>query len=223
MPIILHPDPHLADAMSFRKAIDEIWHSKKKWITGIWAPGSEAEGVVMKWYGISLFHWAKKSKAYKEFGHEKENFPEETESIKMEETMTTETTRRKTFGPLQFEYGGEIFGIEFMRFRKEIPDHAWNPKKMSLVGARPKTSPYTKVNVLKLRPGDEPNEVYRTFTVGCYHRDQFTLEDGHRAALRMALKANSDKLFTAAVFRCYFGRTLLQELTPSVDTVSETS
>lgn len=100
---------------------------------------------------------------------------------------------------MQFEWNGRPYVLEFERQYRE--------------GFKTRY-PYTTARVLEIINPQE-TKVVREYSVGCHFKDQFTYEDGRRAALRMALfddpraKKNPmalDKGLKTAAWDAYFKR-----------------
>lgn len=89
--------------------------------------------------------------------------------------------------PMVFEHHENVYRLRFARWT----DHR-------------NTHPFTTLEVL-VWSGDRWR-VYRTTTVGCYHRDRFTKEDGRKAALRLVMKTIRDTEMKARIWDAYLGR-----------------
>lgn len=72
--------------------------------------------------------------------------------------------------------------------------------------AVPSTYPYTTVVIWQSDgTGATPSTIFRTYTVGCAHRDHFTREQGRKAALKLAIDGLSRE-FRTAVWKAYHNR-----------------
>lgn len=92
---------------------------------------------------------------------------------------------------MRFHYNGHDFSIEFQRTHKMIP--TGTDKEGNIVYEDSKY-PYTTVIIYKWVEGENGKlvpEMYRTYTVGCYHKDHFTNEEGRKTALRCLCIGNS--------------------------------
>lgn len=120
---------------------------------------------------------------------------------------------------MRFSVEGQEFEISFRRYHPTLylPDP-------NLKGTNKKTRtthPSTEALILVVDPKKKPVEydVHRSYTVGCYHQDKFTQEDGRLAALKMISKGNSlSKEFKAAMWEAYTNRfeTFQIEVNPEI-------
>jgi len=94
---------------------------------------------------------------------------------------------------MRFTHNGKTYAIDFQRERKMVPVGI-TPKRYGNLGHNaevlyaPSNRPYTTVRLLQVDE-EKPFKdwyVYRTATVGCWHREkQFSLERGRLHALRL--------------------------------------
>lgn len=106
---------------------------------------------------------------------------------------------------MRFTFEGQTFTLEFQRSYREIfaRDKAGTPDPLRILHTKSRY-PYTTAIVWKEGEGVP----YRTYTVGCSHRDNFTREEGRKNALKMICKGNSlPKAFKSALWDAYFSRT----------------
>ena len=104
---------------------------------------------------------------------------------------------------MRFEYSGTTYQIEFQRERQLRRDSLTNEDIET-------THPSTTARILVVDDGKPAKEwkVYRSWTVGCYHRDRFTTEQGRLYALRAISKGNSlPREFKARMWDAYITRT----------------
>lgn len=108
--------------------------------------------------------------------------------------------------PMSFEADGKMFVIEFKRKKK--PVHVIDPFVRQVRRQIESTYPYTTCTVFEVDEGPRCFwKVYRTYTVGCFKRDQFNLEAGRKAALRaISLGTSLTKKFKAAMWKAYLER-----------------
>ena len=105
-----------------------------------------------------------------------------------------------------FDFGGHTYAIDFKREHRERYDGSLS------------RYPYTTANIHRIddpKLPTEKNPVFRTYTVGCSHRDRFSFEAGRKAALTMAIYDAPDgdpkygaltKEFRTAVWTAYHSR-----------------
>lgn len=97
---------------------------------------------------------------------------------------------------MRFEFEGQKYILEFQRDFKETTVNG-EIKKAS--------KPYTTVNLVRFE--DDKPVVHRTATVGCWHRDVYTLEKGRLGALRLMTKGNGlSKEFKRVLWKAYMER-----------------
>lgn len=78
---------------------------------------------------------------------------------------------------MKFDFDGASYLVEFERSNR-VPEGS--------VAGVPRT--YTTARILKVTgPEKTDREVVRSYTVGCSHRDRFTLEGGRKYALTLAM------------------------------------
>lgn len=98
---------------------------------------------------------------------------------------------------MRFEHNGDSFALSFRReYRDRINEKGDTVKS---------TKPYTTVELYK-QEGDKFT-LFRTATVGCWHKDDYRLEKGRLGALRFLSKGNSlSQEFKAAMWKSYMER-----------------
>lgn len=103
---------------------------------------------------------------------------------------------------MKFNHNGAEYEIEFSRTPKDVrvgvDEHGNDVFK-------PSRFPYTTVNLFRLQPGVLGPELYRTATVGAWHREVFKLEKGRIHALR-ALSLTLSKNERTLVWNAYMNR-----------------
>ena len=105
---------------------------------------------------------------------------------------------------MRFKYNGEDHYIDFRRDYREITAY---DDEGNAVGTRKTKYPYTSVFIMKERKtSPDGDELVLSYTVGCYHRDGFTLADGRLAALRAVTKGLKDKLLSKSIWDAYLTR-----------------
>lgn len=93
--------------------------------------------------------------------------------------------------PLTFELVSGVYRLQFERWTRPNIKH-----------------PFTTVNLLMWDDAEARWWVYRTATVGCYHRDVFTHEDGRKAALRSLMPGlRGQRALKQAIWATYLSRT----------------
>ena len=118
-------------------------------------------------------------------------------------------THQPKNSPLTFECGSAFFKIEFTRTYQKV---RVGVDDLGVPIMKDSQFPYTTVTLLKdpvpyLIP--HKFEIYRTATVGCWHRDKanFTLEKGRIHALRLLSKTmDNEKDLKQALWKTYMDR-----------------
>jgi hypothetical protein len=111
---------------------------------------------------------------------------------------------------MRFTYNDKTYVLEFSRKHRERADG------QSLVTTvRPmSTHPYTTVKVIEVDPRNPAHRyLYREATVGCWHKEVFTLERGRIHALR-AVGKNMPADFKAAMWKAYTDRETIKKKQP---------
>ncbi len=113
---------------------------------------------------------------------------------------------------MRFSYEGQDFSIEFERQNREV-----KYEDGSSHGVRaPSTKPHTTVRLIITPPTIEGvvsagHIVFRTATVGCWHKDRFSLEKGRIHALR-AVGRTLTKGFRTAMWAAYTNRKQMSQV-----------
>lgn len=112
---------------------------------------------------------------------------------------------------MRFEHKGKLYALEFSRDYRQIS----YKEGLTVRSERP----YTTVTILEITEPDKRvqsiRKVYRTATVGCWHKEPvFTLEKGRLHALR-AVSKSVDKDFKRAMWDAYQKRTSNDTNTPA--------
>jgi hypothetical protein len=95
---------------------------------------------------------------------------------------------------IAFDYDGKTYVIQFERKCRPITLYT-NTIELGRTSCYTSTKPYTTAMILeKLSTTPTTYKTFRTWTVGCYHRDQFVADRGRTAALRGALREDKRKL-----------------------------
>ena len=101
---------------------------------------------------------------------------------------------------MRFTFNGEQYALEFKRIPREFTDPRDGLRKLS-------AKPYTTVNLLQFDGNGQNPAIFRTGTVGCWWRDNYSLEKGRLGAMKLMTKGNSlSKEFKQAVWLAYFNR-----------------
>lgn len=103
---------------------------------------------------------------------------------------------------MRFTFDGKDYTIEFQRsFRERV--------KTNLAGddvVTKSTKPYTTVTLLEADLGrPQAKTTYRTATVGCWHKDKFSLETGRVRALR-SMTRTLPKAMKPVLWKAYHDR-----------------
>jgi hypothetical protein len=102
---------------------------------------------------------------------------------------------------MRFTVFDQEFSMEFSRAHREIPVHNDDGTTTFVLSKYP----YTTIMLWRHLQGENP-EVYRTATVGAWHKEKtFTLERGRLCALR-AVSTTLDRVVKAAMWDAYMRR-----------------
>lgn len=93
---------------------------------------------------------------------------------------------------MKFEHNGRSYFVEFERQHKQI-------KQIDDLGKEREhtsTFPYTTVRLIEVVPGAKDKMIYRSATVGCWHKEGygFTKETGRLRALRDVCRTLSKEM-----------------------------
>lgn len=118
---------------------------------------------------------------------------------------------------MKFEFADQQYEIEFERQHKQrtLKKGEMGVNKDGILvteGEIPCTFPHTTARIVYIPPEvpgvvSAGKVVFRTWTVGGHHRDNFTREDGRINALRGICKGRSlNREFKEAIWNAYFSR-----------------
>ena len=123
---------------------------------------------------------------------------------------------------MRFEVDGKTYLLDFHREHRKVKAVVGTQEATEPDGKKVTVPLYEEVNsryyyttatvVVEDTTGEGDHFPVATYTVGCFKRDQFTPEDGRRAALRLMLKGRTDLSyeFKAALWKAYFEDKVLQ-------------
>lgn len=105
---------------------------------------------------------------------------------------------------MKFVVDGDTYELDFQRSYKQIPIER---QPDGVIVYQKSKYPYTTCTILRHHASSGKVSVYRSCTVGAYHKDKFTLEAGRMNALKLLSKGNSlTKHFKAQMWKTYLNR-----------------
>jgi len=124
---------------------------------------------------------------------------------------------------MKFEFDGLQYVLEFERSSKQVTVGSQKDEKGNRRAVKATSRyPYTTVRIIQLPKNVKDvtrgsRVVYRTATVGAYHKDNFTLERGRILALR-AVSQTLTKEFKRVMWDAYMHRTVIKSAPLPVET-----